>query len=368
MKDYTKIIGSPKIFSFTVMWMIILVFIGTVVQKDIGLYAAQTQYFSSWFSWFWFLPLPSGKLTMLVMFINLSCYFFRPNIFSNKKIGITTTHLGVILMLVGGALTSFFSNEGSIVIDEGKISNYYENYYNKELIVVNTSQPDSDYFTVFKSPLLIKDKILLHESIPFKIEILDYFVNCKPISRIYEGQNELKGMAKNFFLQQLPIEKEYEKNISGIIYKLSNSESSDGVYMNYIGQPITQTLHNNNKDYMLILRRERTYLPFELELIDFEKVMYPGTEVPKSYSSLVNLVENNISRKVLISMNEPLRYRGYTFYQASFIENGLKQTTVLATVENHGRLFPYISTIIMCIGILYHMLFIVSKRFYRKEN
>ena len=368
MRDYIKIIGSPKIFSFTIMWMIILVFIGTIVQKDIGLYAAQMQYFSSWFTWFGFLPFPSGKLTMLVMFINLSCYFFRPNIFSNKKIGITTTHFGVILMLVGGALTSFFSHGGSVVIDEGKISNYYENYYNKELVVINTSDLNNDYFTVFESPLLIKNSVLSHGSIPFQIEILNYYINCKPVSRIYEGQDELKGMAKNFFLQQIPIEKEYEQNISGIIYKLSNTESSDGIYMNYIGQPVTQTLHDNNKDYMLILRRERTYLPFELELIDFDKIMHPGTEIAKSYSSLVNLMENNIPRKVLISMNEPLRYKGYTFYQASFIENGSNQTTVLATVKNHGRLFPYISTIIMCIGILYHMLFMVLKSFNRKEN
>ena len=367
MKEYIKIIGSPKIFSFTVMWMIILVFIGTIVQKDIGLYAAQMQYFSSWFIWVLFVPLPSGKLTMLVMLINLSCYFFRPNILSNKKIGITITHFGVILMLVGGALTSFFSHEGSVIIDEGKISNYYENYYNKEFVIVNTSKNDGDFFTVFESPLLKKNNILSHESIPFQIELLDFFINCKPVSRIYEGTEEFKGMAKNFFLQQLPLEKEYEKNISGIIYRISNSQSADGIYMNYVGQPITQTLNSYNEEFMLILRRERTYLPFELELIDFKKVMHPGTEIAKSYSSLVNLIENNIPRKVLISMNEPLRHKGYTFYQASFIENGLKQTTVLATVKNHGRLFPYISTIIMCIGILYHMLFMVSKRF-KKES
>ena len=90
--------------------------------------------------------------------------------------------------------------------------------------------------------------------------------------------------------------------------------------------------------------------------------MHPGTNIAKSYSSLVNLIENNVPRKILISMNEPLRHRGYTFYQASFIEEGFKQTTVLATVKNHGRLFPYISTIIMCIGILYHMLFMIFKR------
>ena len=36
---YIKLIGSPKIFSFLVIWMMVLVFVGTLVQKDIGLYA-----------------------------------------------------------------------------------------------------------------------------------------------------------------------------------------------------------------------------------------------------------------------------------------------------------------------------------------
>ena len=90
--------------------------------------------------------------------------------------------------------------------------------------------------------------------------------------------------------------------------------------------------------------------------------MYPGTNIAKSFSSLVNLIEEINQEKVLISMNEPLRHRGYTFYQASFIEDGPKQTTVLATVKNHGRLFPYISTIIMSIGILYQYAFNVSKK------
>ena len=49
MKEYLKLIGSPKVFSYTVVWLIVLVFFGTIVQKDIGLYAAQMKYFSSWF-------------------------------------------------------------------------------------------------------------------------------------------------------------------------------------------------------------------------------------------------------------------------------------------------------------------------------
>ena len=88
------------------------------------------------------------------------------------------------------------------------------------------------------------------------------------------------------------------------------------------------------------------------------------------------LIENNIPRKVLIEMNEPLRHAGYTFYQASFQDQGFytyndsyyydtrfwKDRTVLAVVKNYGRLFPYISSIIMCIGILIHLLFKIPKK------
>ena len=66
--------------------------------------------------------------------------------------------------------------------------------------------------------------------------------------------------------------------------------------------------------------------------------MHPGTDVASSFSSTVNLIENNISRKILIEMNVPLRHYDYTFYQASFIEGEGLETTVLATVKNYGRL------------------------------
>ena len=68
-------IGSPKIFVYLIIWLMILVFIGTIAQRDSGLYLVQQEYFSSWFKWFGLLPTPSAKLTMLAIFVNLSCYF-----------------------------------------------------------------------------------------------------------------------------------------------------------------------------------------------------------------------------------------------------------------------------------------------------
>ena len=71
---------------------------------------------------------------MLVMFINLSGFFFRPNILKLQKLGITLTHSGIMLMLIGSGLTSIFSTEGNMIIDEGKKSNFFDYYYVKVLI------------------------------------------------------------------------------------------------------------------------------------------------------------------------------------------------------------------------------------------
>jgi cytochrome c biogenesis protein ResB len=158
-------------------------------------------------------------------------------------------------------------------------------------------------------------------------------------------------------LSELKTEKENNRNRPGITYRITNSRSSnDGIYGIFLGQSVTQTASINNQKYEFIFRRKRTYLPFAIELLDFKKVMHAGTGIAKSYSSEVNLIENGIPRRVLIEMNEPLRHKGYTFFQASFIEGIEGDTTVLAAVKNYGRLFPYISSIIMSIGLLLHLL------------
>ena len=371
MKDFKHImihrVGNPKVFVFLIIWLMILVFFGTLAQRDQGLYLVQLDYFSSWFKWFGPIPTPSAKLTMLVMFINLSGFFFRPNILKLQKIGITITHAGIMLMLIGSGLTSLFSIEGSMIIDEGKKSNFFDNYYVKEFVIINKTNTDFDDYIIFDEHLLHKNSFLESLDLPFKIEILDYYVNCNPIRKPDNQMNNdfYKGMARNFYLQEIPSEKEYEKNRPGIIYEIiaSGDIDIDGIYILFMGQPVPQVLNVENSHFEFKLRPYRTYLPFEIELIDFKKEMHPGTDVAKSYSSEINLIEDGVSRKSLIEMNAPLRHYDYTFYQASFIEENEIQTTVLATVKNYGRIFPYVSTIIMCIGILFHMLIMVSRRF-----
>jgi hypothetical protein len=49
-------------------------------------------------------------------------------------------------------------------------------------------------------------------------------------------------------------------------------------------------------------------------------------------------------------MNDPLRYRGYTFYQAGFDNDD--KTTILQTVKNPVFILPYIACGLVAVGLV----------------
>lgn len=67
---------------------------------------------------------------------------------------------------------------------------------------------------------------------------------------------------------------------------------------------------------------DRKDLDFKLQLVNFDVGMDPGTSQASSYESEVLLTdpgEGVQNRAVLISMNEPLAWKNYTFYQSNYI-------------------------------------------------
>jgi hypothetical protein len=327
-----------------------------------GLYYAQQKYFSNWLAWFGPVPVPSGRLTMLIMFLNMTSLLFRHTLWQMKKVGIIIVHLGALLLLIGGGITAWFSFEGNMVLDEGSKSNFIVNSQQSELAFINTSQPNYDDIISLPERILTNGTILHPNGIPFSIEIIQFYSNAIPERRKEPKSNFYHGLAKNFLLMPRENEKEVEMNRSGILFKISDTNSdADGIYSLFLGQSIPQTLKVKDESFTLVLRRERIYLPFSIELLDFKRVLHPGTTIPKSFSSEVNLIENNIPRRVMIKMNEPLRHASYTFFQASFSQSASGETSVLAVVKNYGRLFPYISSLIMSFGLLIHLLLQLPK-------
>jgi len=365
-------LSDPRIFVITIIWLMVLVFVGTVDQKYIGLYQSQKKYFSSMILWLWYIPLPGGLLTMLLLTSNLIAFFFKRNVWNKKKLGVLIVHFGSILLLIGGGLTYLFSNEGAMQLTtKNKKTNFIQSYHDKELCIINLSEfKDSLEYTNFSDKILKVGNILKFATLPFEMEVLNYCDNSRLIID-NKKDSQFKGkMAKSYNFECIKSEIEHSENKSAIklLLKSINSQinDADGIYISRLdpGQNI-QKIDYNGFEYAMILQPKRTYLPFDIELIDVTKINHPNSEIAKSYSSEVNVLDNKNIKRKLITMNNPLRFKGYTFYQAHYEEEEGIKTSVLAVVKNYGRLFPYISSIIMCIGILIQI-FIRMPRLFKK--
>lgn len=118
--------------------------------------------------------------------------------------------------------------------------------------------------------------------------------------------------------------------------------------------PDTTTAHvyqSNDSDFLDADSKPAFTLPFGVTLEKFEQGYYPGTETAQYYVSTLRI--NGQSHYV--AMNEPLRYRGYTFYQSSVLNlPGKPAGSVLSVVRNPGWLFPYLATALLFAGLVFH--------------
>jgi hypothetical protein len=83
----------------------------------------------------------------------------------------------------------------------------------------------------------------------------------------------------------------------------------------------------------------------------------------KAFSSRVAISADGVDRELTISMNKPLRDRGYTLFQASYSEQpGQPQRSTFAVTHNVGRLIPYVSTGIIVVGMIWHFVTVLVRR------
>ena len=109
------------------------------------------------------------------------------------------------------------------------------------------------------------------------------------------------------------------------------------------------------QSYTLSMGLQETALPFEIELLDFERTVHPGTSVPRSYQSRVRLTDGDANWETIISMNEPLYHNGFTFYQSSFQEDEMGRPTmsILSVNRDPGRFWKYLGSLLIVFGIIH---------------
>ncbi|MBT6121663.1 hypothetical protein HOH45_09410 [bacterium] len=357
-------LSSLKITVVCLFSLFVLVFVGTLAQVSYGIYQTQQRFFLSAFVWldtgFGFsIPiLPGAELIGSIMIINLSAVIWTKNLLSVKKLGLGLMHVGMIFLLVGAWITSAAGIESQMAIKEGQTASYSESSRVNELVFEASLNDTQNKEYVISQQYLEKNTFVEDTQLPFTIKLLNVWPNAW-LRRASDLENsQVKGLGQSISVAPKPLAtQDNELNFFTVKIEILNKEGgSEGVWIVSRGLGAKQTVIIDDLSYDMSIRSERYHYPFSITLKDFTHDVYPGTQIPKNFSSLVELndSETGETRDVLVYMNHPLRYRGHTFFQASYGENNT--LSVLQVVKNPGWRIPYIACLMISFGLCFHFL------------
>lgn len=372
-------LGSLKITILCLFLLMMIVFVGTVAQVNLGIYEVQHQYFNSWIIFQDVLGitipvLPGGALVGSLLIVNLLIGILFRLKWSVKGSGLLLVHIGLLILLVGGGLSSVLSTESQMAISENGSSNFSSHLKLSELAIIRKDLSDQDIVTSVPESHLIDGEMLSLANLPFSVKVLKFLPNAHVQMTPFSDSKAVLPKANQdigAMVYVKPLSKfttDDLQNNASVYLELFQNNKSLGIWFvsMVLGKPQKITL--GTQVYELSMRPLRFYNSYTIHLKDFKHDVYPGTTIPKNFSSSVYIDDPSHaeSRNVEIFMNNPLRYEGKTYYQASFANNNTM--SIFQVVENPSWLLPYISCSLMSLGLLIHFFVNLLGFLKRKTN
>lgn len=398
MSRLLTFLARPILFFYALPWLMLLLVLGTVAQRYDGLYVAERTYFSSIILWFGPVPLPGGLTILGLITTNLMAKMLQQRIWRGKKLGTTITHCSVLVLMLGGCLTTAGREEGFMELaphdQSAAVTDYNQRVF---LIKKNNAIIQEIPFEKLHGDLII-------HGLPFNLSINAVCRHCVPeaasVKAVPEAESvkavpeaasakavpeatktnnapktlspkvatttpeeNRRGTAQQIRLVAAPLLLQDENNLSGATVTISGlDDQQNGTYIVFTPLHQPTEITQGADHYQLIIQRKERPLPFSLRLEQFYKSEHPGTRIARAYRSDVIVTDGVTSWPVTIEMNTPLRYRGYTVYQASYIERPDATATVLTIVRDKGQIFPYIAITALCLGMLIHLVSLLRQR------
>lgn len=349
------LLGSLKITVLGLFLLMVLTIWGTLYQAEHGLYSAQERFYQSWsFPLAGPIPFPGAQTVMLLLFINLAASLAFMALTRRLRVGFIATHAGLALMLAAGGVTFYFGRSANLSLAEGEAANVALSSQEWELAMMPANSGPQRVVSALDARQLRPGRRIPLPGTEFALHIDSYHRNCIA-SRAATANAPVNGAGHTTLVRKPPAGEPGEDR-PGMIATLEERGKERGRILLWGGDPTPTALPGDRETMVIGLRRLHMPLPATIRLLDFRRELHPGTGMARSYSSQVSVEGSTESaRKVLISMNKPLRIGGYTFYQSSFASGpGGSEVSTLAVVRNQARLLPYYATGLTGLGMLIH--------------
>ncbi len=354
-----------------------LVVLCTLAQVSMGTQGAVNAYMRSFFVW-WRTPalpfplpvFPGGGLVGLLLTLNLIAKTLDIQR-SWTKAGMWLVHAGLVILFAGEFVAGMMQVDTNMSIEVGQTVNYVQSYKNMELAVIDTTDPAWDEVYSVPDTLLAKGGVIAIPGTPITLNVKRYYPNSE-LANLPPGAPPslaTAGIGPGISVVERPtVTLDNDVNTGSVFVEPIAGGRSYGIWLASMALGAPQSFTHEGHTYMLSMRLRRQYLPYAFTLKQFRHDVYPGTDIPKNFSSLVQVVNpsQKESREVLIYMNQPLRYEGKTFYQASFGKNDT--LSILSVVENPGWLLPYVSCVLVSLGLLVHFAIVLRRSLKRRQD
>ncbi|STQ86191.1 cytochrome c-type biogenesis protein CcsB [Helicobacter muridarum] len=335
----------------------------TFVERDYGTLVANDVIYHSW----WFETLNAWLLINI-----LGC--LRQSIKLGVKISMAIFHFSFVVIIIGAGITRFYGFEGNLVLKNGETSSFirsadsFLNVLVSNEIGENSSPRDIDPLASFKEGFEINlSPYVRYSSFTLKKEVFDKFLQIKSIDIINYSLQSLYADASKGEPSEQDIAEAKKQNHYIAAFEVEYDGVKKTIQVSNRGEISIEKF--GNRYITLSWGPKSMLLPFSITLQKFEVINYPGSQMPSSYASYVE-VNDNESGDVFeykIFMNNVLDFKGYRFFQSSYTtndsEDGVIYTgTVLSVNNDPGRILTYIGYTLLIIGAIW-LLFDKDSRF-----
>ena len=291
-------------------------------------------------------------------------------------------HIAVGLLMFGQFAFGDRQIEERMNLVEGQTSTMACRTDEVELAVAAAGdQADTEAVTAIAGRLLAAraggEPIVL-DGLPFDLEVLEYFPNSL-VTRVGPvAKNEATtGFGKSWLATERPPEggASSRSNVASAYVRIKEREGGKDLGTFLVSQflndrsqlfmagegDICDTFEVAGEPWRLQLRFRREYKPYSVTLDDVRRVDSSASDTPRDYSSFVTFNDpaTGTEQPGRIWMNNPVRYKGETFYQSQYSQVQLPdgqvgEMTGLQVVENAGWLIPYVACVLAFWGMLAH--------------
>lgn len=361
----------------------ILTWLATLEMVDAGLLNTLGKYFH-WSSWYvvpeingksLILPLPGGYWVCALLLVNLilgGLIRLRKGV---RTIGVLMSHFGIIFMVAAGGVAQWFELRGVMMLVEGEQADYAISLTEPtiEVIEIADGKPTGVVHVVDDSKLrgLGRNdrRVVRLPALPFDLELSGWHKNGF-VDRAAGPGPDVGGWT----IRERPFNTEAELDSAATYARVVRQDGErDSPFILAVAPPSTglnayapQMVAADGRQFALRMVKKTIPVPYTVKLDDAVAEYYPNSMRPKSFlSDIERIGSDGEAVPVRISMNEPMREDGFTFFQrtmsgAAQMNQG-PEFSGFEVVSNPADKWPEYSLYVVALGLLIHFVMKFTK-------